>query len=181
MSQSLSKPGGIFEKYALDPSFPIFVAHCSYWKKSLAQKFDAYVDTSKPISYWQGMTEFLSTVPEHTITHGLEDHSYPLFVENVIPTDSKNNLAIQLSDLLASSFNYAATKIHTKKVDQLTEMIRNSKFGKLDAACLWPTEKFTPADLGSTGRGAGPDSLDFIANEIRNTPDALENINSTKS
>lgn len=179
-SQKLPHLSRIFETYALDPTFTAFVAQCSHWKNLLMEKFDVFTDASKPIEYWRGMIDFLANVPEAKITKGFTDYSYPLMVDQVIACDSETSDMIQLSDLLASSANYALTKMRGGKIDKIVERIGQSKYFQFTPYSIWPSNKVTPAQLRTVGRGFVPDTLNFLADQLKSTPGAIESINRTK-
>jgi hypothetical protein len=177
IQQSVSK---IFEKYAFDPTFPVFVSHCCYWGNKLNFKFDIGLDTSKQLNYWRGMIDFLSQLPEAEVGYGSRKHVYPLPVGNITTYDSKDNLQVQLSDLLVSAYNYLLTKGVMNLSTPLYELLIKSKLITLKGDSLWPSNKVTPEQLGTEGDVDGQHPLDFLAKQISSTPGADELINSTK-
>jgi hypothetical protein len=170
----------IFEKYAFDPTISVFVSHCCYWGEKLNVKFDIGLDTSKPIDYWRGMIEFLCNLPEAKVGYGSRQHDYPLKIGNITTFDSKDNLQVQLSDLLVSAYNYVLTKNVMNLKTPLLEQLMKSKLTTLCVNDLWPSNKVTPSQLGTKGDFEGQHPLDFLAKQMSVSPNANELINSTK-
>lgn len=178
IQNSVSK---IFEKYAFDPTFPVFVSHCCHWGDKLNDKFDIGLDTSKPINYWRGMIDFLCNLPEAEVGYGRRKHVYPLPIGTITTYDSKDSVPVQLSDLLVSAYNYMLTKKYLNLNTPLLELLTKSKLVTLRGNDLWPSNKVTPEQLGTAGDVDGQHPLEFLAQQMAKNPGLNEQINSTKN
>lgn len=176
-TDSISK---IFEKYAFDPTLPIFVSLCSQWGKSYQKKFHVIFDESKAIDYWMGMINFLSNLPPETVGYGRLQHTYPLLIDKIDSRSSDSCLQLQLADLFASSINFFMKHRQRLEFEPLALKIANTRLLQTKGNSLLPNNKFTPEEINMKGANQGIHPLNFLAEQISQKPDAIQRINSTK-
>ena len=157
---------GFNEKYTLDPTLSMFKASCVHWAK-LYQKIDrVYVDTSKPLAYFEDLLEFQKNADDVVVGYGKNQYDFKIKVKDIIPVNSKEYVQIQLADILVSGVNYHVKSIIEGKNDGLSEMISNSKLYNIASRnAMWPTTDVTPESIGMDGANVGINPLDFFADQ----------------
>lgn len=100
------------DKFTLDVTMSSFVASLEYWRAKINLKFDIVFDNSKPIRSYSEMINKLSdsTIPELMVGYDDRKHQYPLPVNNLELADSKDNIGLQIADILASAFCFIYNK-----------------------------------------------------------------------
>jgi len=155
---------GFSEKYTLDPTLSMFKASCVHWSK-LHQEIDrVYVDTSKPLAYFEDLLEFQKNADDVIVGYGRNQYSFKIKIGEIIPANSKEHLPIQLADILVSGVNHHIKYIIEGKNDELSEMISDSKLYNLSSRnSMWPTTNVTPESIDMDGANSGINPLDFFA------------------
>ena len=158
-----------FDKFVLDATLPCFVSHVYFYAKHHKDSIDAVLDPSKQIDHWQGMIEFLKSMPEKEVGTGCRKHRFPLPVNIVSTVDSKSDICIQLADLFASAGNDVYTNRFNGKQDSFVSELFHTRFGLLSGNDIWPGTSFPTGDLEPLG-GADTNPLDFFAQSAVTNP-----------
>lgn len=153
-----------FEKYGIDATLSCFIDHCHHWSKTLTGDFDIIFDHSKQITHWESMINYLNSMPSIEVGFGSRKHRYPLKIKSLNQVDSKTNLQLQLSDILASSLNYYFTSLIKEEESKLASSILKTRICQLIGNRMWPSINVSAEDLNMTNSD-GINPLDFLANQ----------------
>lgn len=154
------------DKSSIDPALPSFIDHIAAWGDSLDTEFDVIHDASKIIAYQLDLIRkvLYKEIDPISVGYGIRTRRFPLLADDIKLVNSKKYPQIQLADILAGSLAYWANGILGKKVNsEFFEELKKSPLEELLINSVWPSEKFTPKELGMVKEG-GIDPIDFVAN-----------------
>lgn len=172
--------GGILEginKFSIDLALPSLVILSDIWSKKESQKISIIHDDSKQVEFWKDFIEFLSKdiVKEKTeVGFDKRKITYPLQIDSIEMVDSKNNIQIQLADLIGSSFAYYAKNIILEKDinDPLAKIISDTKLAKMNVHPLQPDLSFFGKKFKGNKTDINP--LDFLASKALEVRDKFD-------
>jgi len=147
---------------ALDPAIPGFVHDCAMWSEELDCEFDVVHDESKPIEHDEEILSYLMAKDEPEVVVGYDRRKikYPLKATGIKLCDSKEVQQIQIADLIASAYGYWLKGGLGMKVDKrFYAALNESKIPSLLVHPVWPSNKVTPADLGTDKEGGTDPNL----------------------
>lgn len=157
---------GFDDKYTLDPTLSMFKASTVHWSKYHSSIEKVFVDTSKPLAYFEDLLEFQKNADDIIVGYGRNQYNFKLKVKEIIPVDSKKYPQIQLADILVSGVNYHVKSIIENTHDPLSAMISESKmYNVMSRNAMWPTSDVTPASIGMEGETKGINPLDYFATQ----------------
>lgn len=169
-----------FQKYSIDATLSCFAVHCHHWSKKNQGALDITCDNSHQMTYWEGMIQFLTTLPDEEVGFGSRKHNAAIKVKNVSQMDSKDSIQLQLADLLASAINYYFISVVKKSDDKFPDKIIESLEGKVMLNKMWPGLEITPEELDMTDT-EGTNPLDFFADHVARNPSAFDKARSKKN
>lgn len=149
---------------SLDPAIPGFFSLCSEWGRQYGTEFEILHDHSKPISKEQPNLERLMNpdAQQKLIGYDRRQLELPLRCREIKFGDSKEDIRLQVADLIASTCNYRARGlINENQQDSLWEELNNLEFSTIAAGVVWPSTDVSPAELG-TDSELGNNPLDGI-------------------
>lgn len=157
---------GFSEKYTLDPTLSMFKDSCVHWSKVHQEIDQIYVDTSKPLDFFEEMLEFMKNVDDVIVGYGKNQYSSKIKFGKIIPVSSEEHLPIQLADILVSGVNHHIKCIIQGENDELSEMISKSKLFNINSRnAMWPTTNVTPESINMDGANNGINPLDFFVEQ----------------
>ncbi|UPT69946.1 MAG: hypothetical protein M0D53_12500 [Flavobacterium sp. JAD_PAG50586_2] len=100
--------------------------------------------------------------------------TFPLQIESVETIDSKDNIQIQLADILASSFALYGKNILLKfnETDKMSTIIAETKLAKMNVHPLQPDLSFFEKSFKSTSDDVNP--LDYLAKKTMDVKDKFD-------
>lgn len=155
------------DKFTIDVTFSCFLVLCNHWYKILNEKFDVIFDNSKQIEHYNDYIEFVKglNIPIQEIGYGSRKMTFPAQINSVKLIDSKSELNIQISDIIASSLSFMYNNKNPKQIDFVTQ-IQNSKILKLENVnMMWPSPNVSPKELNMEDP-SGTNILDFLAEQF---------------
>lgn len=145
-----------WDNYNFDSTLTSFIYLVDYWGRKSDLKFDVYVDNSKPLKHFEhhiGTVRKIN-IGEQEIGADRRTLKLPLKLHNLIFEDSKNNIVVQMSDLIAGAANhYYRSLIDAKYEDNLSRLLATTKLPSLFHHMVWPYPAFTPEQLGTLHNG----------------------------
>jgi hypothetical protein len=144
---------------ALDPAIPGFVHDCAMWSEELGCEFDVVHDQSKPIEHYEEILSYLMAKdePEAVVGYDRRKMKFPLKATGIKLCDSRQVPQIQIADLIASAYGYWLKGGLGMRVDKrFLAALNDSRITGFLVHPVWPSDKVTPADLG-TDREGGTD------------------------
>ncbi len=163
-----------FGPYDFDTTLSAFVNSVDYWGRRTVGNFDAYVDDSKALRHFQHYVEVIKQINvEEEIGSDRRTLQLPLKLKNIHFTDSKQNMVVQIADLIAGAANhYYRSLVNPKFEDELSRKIGESKIASLLISPVWPTPAVTPEDLNTPLDGK-KSIIDGLTSLIQSKDDAL--------
>jgi len=155
------------DKFTIDVTFSCFLVLCDRWYKVLGEKFDVIFDNSKQIEHYSEYIEFVRNLKVEIQEVGFDSRkmTYPAQINSVQLTDSKFEVNIQISDIIASAIGF----MYNNKNNRYTEFVKKIQESKIlnleNANMIWPTTEVTPEELNMQN-GEGNNVLDFLAEQF---------------
>jgi len=155
------------DKFTIDVTFSCFLVLCDRWYKVLGEKFDVIFDNSKQIEHYSEYIEFVRNLKVEIQEVGFDSRkmTYPAQINSVQLTDSKSEVNIQISDIIASAIGF----MYNNKNNRHTEFVKKIQESKIlnleNANMIWPTTEVTPEELNMQN-GEGNNVLDFLAEQF---------------
>lgn len=140
-----------FDGSDLDPAVPAFAEHASKWTKRLSTAFRIVHDQSKPIANEQLLLEAMmnaSEVPKE-IGYDRRKMTFPFAASGIEFADSRDIVALQIADVIASSAAYYLRAAVTGTSSDLCDALGSTRVFNTEHSRVWPVPKFTPAELGT--------------------------------
>jgi hypothetical protein len=137
---------------SLDPAIPGFFSLCSEWGQQYKAEFEILHDDSKPISQEQPNLESLMNpeAQQEIVGYDRRQFELPLRCREIRFGNSKQDVRLQVADLIASTCNYWARGLaHEEYRDSLWEELHELELTSIATVVLWPSPKVTPAELGT--------------------------------
>lgn len=155
-------------KYSIDLAFPSIVLLSDIWHKKEDAVLNIIHDESKQVGFWKNFLHFLSNdIVNEKIDVGFDNRKiiYPLQINTIETVESKNNIQIQLADLLGSSFAYFAKNILLKYNvdDTMAKIIANTRLAKMNVHPLQPDLSILQKEYKSNKDDINP--LDFLSSK----------------
>lgn len=145
-----------WDDYNFDSTLTSFIYLVDYWGRKSDKKFDIYVDYSKPLKHFEHYIDSVRkiNIGEKEIGADRRTLMLPLKLQNLIFEDSKNNIVVQISDLIAGAANHYYKSLTDKKYeDNLSKVLSETKIPDLLHLIVWPQTAFTPEQLGTAHDG----------------------------
>ncbi len=161
---------GFDQTYTLDSTLSTFRASCIFWSKKYTNP-TIVIDESKPIAHFKPIIDMLKSSDEQIVGYGNRKYQFKLKIGDVVQASSDEYSQIQLSDILASAFNFCAKNLTLG--DELSgfarEIFNSFSFQNVSGDNIWPTTKVTAENIGMKGATTGRNPLDHFANEMIKT------------
>jgi len=154
---------------SLDPAVPAFFSLCSEWGQQYKAEFEILHDGSKPISQEQPILESLMDpeAQQEIIGYDRRQFELPLRCRQIRLGDSKQDVRLQVADLIASTCNYwARGLVHEEYRDSLWEELHDLELTSIAIGGVWPSPEVTPAELG-TDSWSGTHPIDGVMKHRR--------------
>lgn len=150
-----------------DTTLSSFINIIDYWGRKTTEHFDAFVDNSKALQHFKHYVDRVKSINIHTeIGADRRTLQLPLKLNDIIFTDSKENVAVQIADLIAGAANHYFRSLADPNLeDELSIKIGESKISNLLNSPVWPTPSVTPEDLDTVHNGK-TNVLDSMTNLI---------------
>ncbi|KJS05463.1 MAG: hypothetical protein VR77_08440 [Flavobacteriales bacterium BRH_c54] len=135
-----------------DSTLSGFVNLIDYWGRKTENKFHAYVDDSKPLKHFKHLIDKVKDkyIKQQELGTDRRTLQLPLKLIDVNFVNSKDNVVVQIADLIAGAANYYYRAIANEKFkDELSEKIGKTKFIKLLHSPVWPHPEMTPEGLNT--------------------------------
>lgn len=152
-----------------DTTLSSFINIIDFWGRKTTEHFDAFVDNSKALQHFKHYVDRIKSINIDTeIGADRRTLKLPLKLNDIIFTDSKENVVVQIADLIAGAANhYFRSLAESNLEDELSIKIGESKISSLLNSPVWPTPFVTPEDLDTVHNGK-TNVLDSITNLIEN-------------
>lgn len=153
-----------WDPYNFDSTLTGFISLIDSWGRKTSDKFNAYVDNSKPLSHFQHLVDKVKStyIEQEEIGTDRRTLQLPLKLDEMNFVDSKSNEVVQIADLIAGAANhYYRAMANDKFKDELSEKIAGTKLVKLLHSPVWPHQAFTPEELDTIHKG-GTNLLDTL-------------------
>ena len=140
-----------------------------HWKKRHGRTMrfvhDASRDLAREKELWKAILS--PEVPQATVGYDRRQIAFPLGVEEICFAQSEENPALQLPDIVAGATSVIARNgLDATYRPGYAEKLNRAGLNRLPGLMVWPDSSVTPQQLGTTGRNAGGDPVDFIASMI---------------
>lgn len=164
-------------KFSIDLALPSLTLLSDIWSKNENVRINIIHDDSKQVKFWKEFIVFLSNdITDEKIDVGFDERkmTFPLQIDSIEMVDSKQNIQIQLSDLIGSSFAYYAKNIllEKNKTDTLANIISNTRLAKMNVHPLQPDLSFFEKEFKRKESDINP--LDFLASKTLNNTDKFD-------
>ncbi|MEL1254080.1 DUF3800 domain-containing protein [Flavobacterium sp. DGU38] len=155
-------------KFSIDLALPSIILLSDIWHKKENVVINIIHDESKQVEFWKKFISFLSNdITQEKIDVGFDNRKiiYPLQINTIETVDSKNNIQIQLADLIGSSFAYYAKNILLKynENDTMANIIANTKLAIMNVHPLQPDLSSVYKEYKSNKDDVNP--LDFLSSK----------------
>ncbi|WP_407486621.1 DUF3800 domain-containing protein [Elizabethkingia anophelis] len=152
------------DKFTIDITLSTFLVLCNYWYRELDEKFNVTFDNSKQIEHYIEYIKFLrdlNTAPQD-IGFGSRKMVFPTQINNITLADSKNEINIQISDIIASAVSFQFNNKNSR-YSTFVKNIQDSNLMKLkNVHNMWPSTNISVEELGMENSN-GINVLDFLA------------------
>lgn len=147
-----------------DSTLTGFINLIDYWGRKTDKNFFAYVDNSKALTHFKGLVDEVKNIyiQEQEVGTDRRTLQLPLKLIDVHFVDSKDNLVVQIADLIAGASNHYYRALANEKFrDDLSDKIGKTKLVELLHSPVWPHQAFTPEELNTVYNG-GVNILDSL-------------------
>lgn len=154
-------------KYTIDLTLSNFYVLCDKWYRKINMKLTILHDDSTQIKFYKDYIAFTQTLiaPKQDVGYGSRTLIFPTQIEELKLVDSRNEIGVQLSDLIASSIGFMYSNTNPKQSPFVKE-IQDSRLMKLkNSHAIWPDIKVTPEELDMSD-SKGKNILDFLASHM---------------
>lgn len=155
-----------WDDYNFDSTLSGFMNLVDYWGRKTDEQFYAYVDDSKPLSHFKHYVDKIKNINIEQQIIGTDRRTFqlPLKLIDIKFQSSKENVVVQIADLIAGAANhYYRSLADPKCADDLSRKIGETKIIDLLHSPVWPHKAFTPEDL-QTENSSGTNLLDSLVN-----------------
>jgi hypothetical protein len=147
-----------------DSTLSGFINLIDYWGRKTDKTFYAHVDNSKALNHFKYLVDKVKSIyiKQQEIGTDRRTLQLPLKLIDIKFVDSKDNIVVQIADLIAGAANhYHRAVINEKFRDDLSDKIGETKIVELLHSPVWPHKAFTSEDLHivDTGRPNVIDSM----------------------
>jgi hypothetical protein len=118
-----------FHHSDLDPAVPAFFLHASEWTRALEGPFAIIHDASKPIESEQIILEAMMSTSEEPMEIGYDRRKslFPISATGIEFADSSEVPAVQVADVVASSWSYVLTKSVRGESDKFADQLMETR------------------------------------------------------
>lgn len=154
---------GTNDTTAIDPAIPAFVLLASEWTGELRREFVILHDASKPIAKDRDLLMLLMSIEEPLAEVGYDRRKgmFPIRAQDILFGNSVAHPELQVADIVASSMAYIHNKRATGGLDEFAKALAHTRLSELTVDPVWPTDKITPAELGTEETG-GSDPIEYF-------------------
>lgn len=149
-----------------DSTLSGFINLIDYWGRKTDKIFYAFVDNSKPLNHFKHLVDKVKNIyiQQQEIGTDRRTLQLPLKLIDINFVDSKDNVVVQIADIIAGAANHYYRALANEKFkDELSEIIGKTKLIELLHSPVWPHQAFTPEALNTTHNG-GTNLVDSLTN-----------------
>lgn len=154
-------------KFSIDLSLPTLIVLSDVWSKASSEQINIVHDDSKQVEFWKEYITYMSSIEsikKQEIGYDTRKMTFPLQISSIKLVNSKDNLQVQLADLLGSAFAHYTKNIllENNRNDKVANIIANSRLANIYVYPLWPdSQVFEEKEYDDL---SDIDPLDFLAN-----------------
>lgn len=155
------------DKFSIDITFSCFVFLCSEWYRKHKTNLDIYFDESKQMRHYHKYLNFLRNmdIPTKEIGYGSRKIILPLQLSNFNFSDSRSQINIQISDILASSISFMFNN-KDERQKKFIDDIKKSRLLNLNVATIMaPSDNITIKNLEKE-IGEGENPINFLVDYV---------------
>lgn len=151
------------DQFSLDVTFSSLLVIIEYWHKLSSQRLDVFQDDSKPVSHFYELFTFIKSlnIDEQRVGYGERKLTLPVPVNNLFLVSSENKIAIQISDLIASSITFMYNNANNKQIPFVNEIKKSKLVGLTNFEKTWPDHNISLSTVSE-----GESLIDFLANHL---------------
>ena len=139
-----------------DSTLSGFINLIDFWGRRTESDFHAYVDDSKALGHFKHLVNSIRDIYIEQQEVGADRRTLqlPLKLIDIIFVNSKDNLVVQIADLIAGAANHYYRALADEKFrDDLSDKIEKTKLINLLHSRVWPHKSFTPEELNTVHNG----------------------------
>lgn len=132
-----------------DTTLSAFIGLIDYWGRRKKEKFIAFVDNSKSLTYSKPFVDQMRSIfhKQEEIGNDRRTLQVPLKLIDIQFIDSKNSEVVQIADLIAGAANHYFRSLTVGgKKDKLSEAIAETKLPSLIHNPVWPSSEIRIED-----------------------------------